>query len=157
MKEKKDRVEDALAATRAAIDEGIVPGGGIALKSLISSITNVTGENSSQNEGISIIVKACSAPFNYIMENAGLNADIIWSKINSPLTKGFEKPGFNARSEEYTCMFKDGIIDPVKVTRIALEKAVSVAGTMLTTECIVTKIKDDNNKEAVNPMAGMGF
>ena len=157
MKEKKDRVEDALAATRAAIDEGIVPGGGIALKNLISSITNVNGENSSQNEGISIIIKACSAPFNYIMENAGLNADIIWSKINSPLTKGFEKPGFNARSEEYTCMFKDGIIDPVKVTRIALEKAVSVAGTMLTTECIVTKIKDDNNKEAVNPMAGMGF
>ncbi len=157
MKEKKDRVEDALAATRAAIDEGIVPGGGIALKSVISSITNITGENSSQNEGISIIVKACSAPFNYIMENAGLNADIIWSKINSPLTKGFEKPGFNARTEEYTCMFKDGIIDPVKVTRIALEKAVSVAGTMLTTECIVTKIKDDNNKETVNPMAGMGF
>jgi len=151
MKEKKDRVEDALAATRAAIDEGIVPGGGIALMRARSSITNLQGENDIQNQGISIVLKACSAPFNSIMENAGLNSDVIWNKVSEE-AKTF---GFDARNEEVVDMLKSGIIDPAKVTRVALEKAVSVAGTMLTTECVVSKIKDDNKKETANPMAGM--
>ena len=151
MKEKKDRVEDALAATRAAIDEGIVPGGGIALMRARASITNLQGENADQNEGISIVLSACSSPFNSIMENAGLNAEVIWNKID-----GSKKTqGFDARSENLVDMLEAGIIDPAKVTRVALEKAVSVAGTMLTTECVVSKIKDKDNKESVNPMAGM--
>tara|TARA_R110000851_G_scaffold94758_6_gene205770 strand:+ start:663 stop:2288 length:1626 start_codon:yes stop_codon:yes gene_type:complete len=154
MKEKKDRVEDALAATRAAIDEGIVPGGGIALMKARRSATDLTGENASQNEGISIILKACSSPFNSIMENAGLNAEVIWNTIEAN-TK-MKNAGYDARNEKVVDMLEAGIIDPAKVTRVALEKAVSVAGTMLTTECVVSKIKSDDNAP-VNPMAGMGF
>ena len=154
MKEKKDRVEDALAATRAAIDEGIVPGGGIALMKARRSATDLTGENASQTEGISIILKACSSPFNSIMENAGLNADVIWNTIEAN-TK-MKNAGYDARNEKVVDMLEAGIIDPAKVTRVALEKAVSVAGTMLTTECVVSKIKSDDNAP-VNPMAGMGF
>jgi len=150
MKEKKDRVEDALAATRAAIDEGIVPGGGIALMRARTSITSLEGENDAQNQGISIVLKACSAPFNSIMENAGLNSDVIWNKV----AEENKTYGFDARNEEVVDMLESGIIDPAKVTRVALEKAVSVAGTMLTTECVVSKIKTDN-KETANPMAGM--
>ena len=153
MKEKKDRVEDALAATRAAIDEGIVPGGGVALKLALKAAQTLNGENPSQSEGISIVIKACSAPFNSIMENAGLNADVIWNKIGTTSTTH----GYDARKEEVVDMFEAGIIDPVKVTRVALEKAASVAGTMLTTECIVTKVKEEKTEKAVNPMAGMGF
>ena len=154
MKEKKDRVEDALAATRAAIDEGIVPGGGIALMRARTAITDMKGENSDQMEGVSIVLRACSSPFNSIMENAGLNAEVIWNKIDSSKKTN----GYDARSEELVDMLEAGIIDPAKVTRVALEKAVSVAGTMLTTECVVSKIKtDDNNNNAANPMAGMGF
>jgi len=162
MKEKKDRVEDALAATRAAIDEGIVPGGGIALMLARSSATSLKGENDTQNEGISIILKACSSPFNTIMENAGLNADVIWNNIYDSRPDGKSEAfsnsyGYDVRREIYVDMVKEGIIDPAKVTRVALEKAVSVAGTMLTTECVVTKIKEDNNNKAANTMAGMGF
>ena len=100
---------------------------------------------------ISGVLSACSSPFNSIMENAGLNAEVIWNKIDvSKKTQGFD-----ARSENLVDMLEAGIIDPAKVTRVALEKAVSVAGTMLTTECVVSKIKDKDNKESVNPMAGM--
>ncbi len=152
MKEKKDRVEDALAATRAAIDEGIVPGGGIALMRARIAATSLQGENADQNEGISIVLSACSSPFNSIMENAGLNADVIWNKLDDSKNN----QGYDARNEEVVDMLEAGIIDPAKVTRVALEKAVSVAGTMLTTECVVSKIKtEDNNNNAANPMAGM--
>jgi len=162
MKEKKDRVEDALASTRAAIDEGVVPGGGIALMRARSSIVNLKGENTDQHEGISIVLKACEAPFNYIMENAGLNAEVIWNNIYDSRPDGKSEAfsnsyGYDVRREIYVDMVKEGIIDPAKVTRVALEKAVSVAGTMLTTECVVTKIKEDNNNKAANTMAGMGF
>jgi|ETNvirnome_6_100_1030635.scaffolds.fasta_scaffold01255_11 chaperonin GroEL len=162
MKEKKDRVEDALASTRAAIDEGVVPGGGIALMRARSSIVNLKGENTDQHEGISIVLKACEAPFNYIMENAGLNAEVIWNNIYDSRPDGKSEAfsnsyGYDVRREIYVDMVKEGIIDPAKVTRVALEKAVSVAGTMLTTECVVTKIKEDNNNKAADTMAGMGF
>jgi len=152
MKEKKDRVEDALAATRAAINEGIVPGGGTALMNARKSATSLKGENDTQDEGIGIILKACASPFNTILENAGLNAEVIWNKIQEEESENY---GYDARTEQYVDMLKAGIIDPAKVTRVALEKAVSVAGTMLTTECVVTKIKDENANNAANPMAGM--
>ena len=152
MKEKKDRVEDALAATRAAIDEGIVSGGGVALMKARETLMNFTDDNPYQDEGIRIVQKVLSSPFNSIMENAGLNSDVIWNKVEEA---GPDK-GYDARSEKVVDMIESGIIDPVKVTRVALEKAVSVAGTMLTTECIVTKVKTEDNKE-VNPMAMMGM
>ena len=149
MKEKKDRVEDALAATRAAIDEGIVPGGGIALMKARENATDLPFENDDQREGHSIVLKACSAPFSSIMENAGLNSEVIWNKLGEE-----DNRGYDARSEKYVDMFEAGIIDPAKVTRVALEKAVSVAGTMLTTECVLTRIKKEKDTP-VNPMAGM--
>ena len=153
--EKKDRVEDALAATRAAIDEGIVPGGGIALRKAKSSILRLKGENDDQTEGIQVIVKACNIPFSCILENAGLNADVIWKDIkNQDITGKFDEPGFDARNEEYVCMYESGIIDPVKVTRIALQKAASVAGTLLTTECVVTRLNNEEKTPDPN-MAGM--
>jgi chaperonin GroEL len=155
MKEKKDRVEDALAATRAAIDEGIVPGGGTALMRARPEAQNLEFENEDQKEGHSIILKAVATPFNCIMENAGLNAEVIWNNICDPeLADQSEHVGFDARTETYGDMFKSGIIDPAKVTRIAIEKAASVAGTMLTTECIITRIPNENDAKE-NPMAGM--
>jgi len=150
LKEKKDRVEDALAATRAAVDEGVVPGGGVALRNAIKNI-EVETDNDDQKSGVEIVVSACKAPFNIIMENAGLNAEVIWNKLDS----NNDSEGFDARSGKVVDMFEAGIIDPAKVTRVALEKAVSIASTMLTTECLITSIKDDNNEPAGNPMAGM--
>lgn len=163
LKEKKDRVEDALNATRAAIDEGIVPGGGSALRWAIdnpsSSFIEVETENTDQEIGIQIINNACKAPFNAIMENAGLNADVVWSDIHRKMTEEYsESPddlvwGYDARNEKVVNMISAGIIDPTKVTRIALEKACSVAGTMLTTECIITINKED--KKQMPQMPGM--
>tara|TARA_R110002012_G_scaffold238757_1_gene412601 strand:- start:124 stop:1785 length:1662 start_codon:yes stop_codon:yes gene_type:complete len=163
LKEKKDRVEDALNATRAAIDEGIVPGGGSALRWAVNNqelldIT-VNTENRDQEIGVDIIHDACKAPFNAIMENAGLNPDVIWSDIHRKMTEEYsESPddliwGYDARNEKVVNMISAGIIDPTKVTRIALEKACSVAGTMLTTECIVTINKED--KKQLPQMPGM--
>jgi chaperonin GroEL len=155
LKEKKDRVEDALAATRAAVDEGVVPGGGVALRRIINSIdvnTDIDCENDDQREGANIVIQACKSPFNKIMDNAGLNPDVVWNKLNIDN----DSQGFDARKEEVVDMFDAGIIDPAKVTRVALEKAASIAGIMLTTECLITSIPDDN-KEPVNPLAGMGM
>jgi chaperonin GroEL len=149
MKEKKDRVEDALNATRAALDEGIIPGGGIALMRCLE--TPNTFENSDQALGAKIIEKACSAPFKYIMENAGLNPEVIWEKVKDKV----ETVGYDARKEEVVDMIIEGIIDPTKVTRVALEKAASVAGTLLTTECVITKNPEEAGQEP--PMAGGGF
>ena len=153
LKEKKDRVEDALAATRAAIDEGIVPGGGIALMKTKTVAQDLPFENTDQQEGHSIILQACSTPFNSIMENAGLNAEVIWNKIVASKYNG--TGGYDARNEKVVDMFESGIIDPAKVTRVALEKAASVAGTMLTTECVVSKVKTKDDNKSANPMAGM--
>ena len=150
LNEKKDRVEDALAATRAAVDEGIIPGGGVALMRIGKTHEFKTMETEDTNAGIEIVSKAIQSPFRLIMENAGLNAEVIWNKLD-------DTNGYDARTEQVVDMYEAGIIDPVKVTRVALEKAASVAGTMLITECIVTneKDKDDNNAAGANPMAGM--
>ena len=143
MKEKKDRIDDALNATKAAIFEGIIPGGGVMLRGY--NVEDIVGfENDDQCLGMDIVVKACHAPFNTIMENAGLNADVVWNTVNNST---LSNAGYDARNEKVVDMIKEGIIDPVKVTRIALEKAASVAGTMLTTECVVTNIKEDTKAD----------
>ena len=158
MKEKKYRVEDALNATRAAVDEGVVPGGGTALLRAAEHCSEKIGvscgcQNRDQEIGYDIVMNACKAPFNYIMNNAGLNADVIANDINKSKKKN---AGYDARNEEHVDMFKAGIIDPVKVTRTAIEKAASVASTMLTTDCVITSIKEDG-AEADPGMMGGGF
>ena len=148
MKEKKDRVDDALNATKAAVEEGIIPGGGIVLRRYDGEDEDIF-DNVDQCLGMDIVIKACHAPFNTIMENAGLNADVIYNKLDE-----FLKDGYDARTDKVVDMIEAGIIDPVKVTRIALEKAASVAGTMLTTECVVTNIPKDE-PESQGQMPGM--
>jgi chaperonin GroEL len=133
MKEKKDRVDDALSATRAAVEEGIVPGGGVAFIRGISAIESLKGENEDQNTGISIIKKALEEPLRQIVRNAGLTGSVIMEKIKA----GKSDYGFNARNEQYENLYESGVIDPTKVTRIALENAASIAGLMLTTECLI--------------------
>ena len=141
MKEKKDRVDDALNATKAAVEEGIIAGGGTVLRG--SSPNPEYGyENDDQLLGRDIVVKACHAPFNSILENAGLNAEVIWNKIQNNDLMG---AGYDVRTETVLPDMVDaGIVDPVKVTRVALEKAASVAGTMITTECVMTNIKEED-------------
>ena len=134
MKEKKDRVDDALHATRAAVEEGIVVGGGVALVRAIKSLEKVNGENEDQNIGINIVRKSLEAPIRIIAENAGVEGSVVL--MNVLKSKGDN--GFNARTEEYENLKKAGVIDPTKVTRIALENAASIAGMVLTTECVVT-------------------
>ena len=147
MKEKKDRVEDALNATKAAVEEGIIAGGGTVLRGYYNE-SNDMYENEDQCLGRDIVANACKAPFNAILENAGLNADVIWNKIVTNNANG-TAAGYDAREEVVLeDMVDAGIIDPVKVTRVALEKAASVAGTMLTTECVITDIpKDEPNQQ----------
>jgi len=134
MKEKKDRVDDALHATRAAVEEGIVVGGGVALVRAIKSLEKINGENEDQNIGINIVRKSLEAPIRIIAENAGVEGSVVL--MNVLKSKGDN--GFNARTEEYENLKKAGVIDPTKVTRIALENAASIAGMVLTTECVVT-------------------
>ena len=156
LNEKKDRVEDALAATRAAVDEGVVAGGGVSLMRLSKSVEFETHEIEDMNIGTEIVKTAIQAPFRAIMENAGLNADVVWNGIE--LASDDTAFGYDARNEKLTNMFEAGIIDPVKVTRVALEKAASVAGTMLITECTVTNIPSKGDSAPpMNPMAGMGM
>ena len=148
LKEKKDRVEDALNATRAALDEGIIAGGGVALKRAVAGIEFGSYDNADQNDGAMIISRACEKPFNMIMQNAGLNSDVIWNKIEASEYNG--TAGYDARREVVVDMFKAGIIDPTKVTKTALQKAASVAGTLLTTECVITSAKNDKEDAAPN-------
>ena len=151
MKEKKDRVEDALNATKAAVEEGIIAGGGTVLRGYYNE-SNDMYENEDQCLGRDIVANACKAPFNAILENAGLNADVIWNKIVTNNANG-TAAGYDAREEVVLeDMVDAGIIDPVKVTRVALEKAASVAGTMLTTECVVTDIPKDEIEQPQMPM-----
>ena len=140
MKEKKDRVDDALAATKAAIEEGIIPGGGVALIRAGSKLKNLTGENDDENTGIDIIATAIQEPLRQIVANSGGEGSVVISKI---LTKKGDF-GYNAKTDSYENMLKAGIIDPTKVTRIALENAASVAGMLLTTECVLADIKEEN-------------
>jgi chaperonin GroEL len=152
MEEKKFRVEDSLCATRAALDEGIVPGGGIAL--MHSRNVEVDTENKDQELGAQIVIEACKSPFNAIMENAGLNSEVIWNQVAASGLNG--TGGYDARSEKIVDMFKEGIIDPAKVTRTAIEKAGSVAGTIITTECLITReIDKEGVDHTVNMPMGM--
>ncbi|PIY03413.1 MAG: chaperonin GroEL, partial [Bacteroidetes bacterium CG_4_10_14_3_um_filter_31_20] len=150
MKEKKDRVDDALHATRAAVEEGIVPGGGIAYIRAIKDIEKLKGSNEDEQTGIEIIKRALEEPLRQIVENAGLEGSVIVNKVIG------EKDdfGFNAQTEKYENLYKAGVIDPTKVTRIALENAASVAGMFLTTECVIAEIKED--KPAMPAMPGGG-
>ncbi len=133
MKEKKDRVDDALHATRAAIEEGIVVGGGVALVRAISSLDGLQGANEDENIGISIVRKALEAPIRVIAENAGIDGSIVFHKV----LEGKDGFGYNARTDKFEDLKKAGVIDPTKVTRIALENAASIAGLILTTECVI--------------------
>lgn len=150
MKEKKDRVDDALAATRAAIEEGIVPGGGVALVRAIEALAGLQGLNLDETTGIKIIARAIEEPLRIIVGNAGLEGSVIVAKVK----EGKGDFGFNAKTEEYCSMYEAGIIDPTKVTRVALENAASVASLLLTTEATIVELP---KKEASMPPMGGGM
>ena len=150
MKEKKDRVDDALHATRAAVEEGIIAGGGVAFVRAKSKLVKLKSENQDEATGIKIIARAIEEPLRQIAENAGHEGSVIVSKV----LEGKDDYGFNAKTGEYVQMHKAGIIDPTKVTRIALENAASVAGMILTTECALVDIKEDSPAAAMPPMGG---
>ena len=152
MKEKKDRVDDALHATRAAVEEGIVAGGGVALVRTKSKLAKLKSENADEKTGIQIVEKAIEAPIRTIVENAGGEGSIVISKV----LESQDSIGYDAKNEEYVDMLKAGIIDPKKVTRIALENAASVAGMILTTECAVVDIKEES-PAPMPPMGGGGM
>ncbi|NVO02020.1 MAG: chaperonin GroEL [Bacteroidetes bacterium] len=154
MKEKKDRFDDALHATRAAIEEGIVPGGGVAYIRAIESLDKMKGINEDETTGIAIIRRALEEPLRMIVENAGAEGSIVVQKVK----EGKADFGYNARTDKYENLLKSGVIDPTKVTRVALENAASVAGMLLTTECVLADIKEDAGAGMpMNPgMGGMG-
>jgi len=152
MKEKKDRVDDALHATRAAVEEGIVAGGGVALLRARKALKRITSENLDEATGIQIITKAIESPLRTIVENAGGEGSVVVAKV----LEGKGNFGYDAKSETYVDLLKQGIIDPKKVTRIALENAASVAGMILTTECALVDIKEDA-PPAMPPMGGGGM
>ena len=151
MKEKKDRVDDALHATRAAVEEGIVAGGGVALVRAKKTLEKITTDNLDETTGVQIVNKAIEAPLRTIVENAGGEGSVVINKV----LEGKKDFGYDAKSEQYVDMLKAGIIDPKKVTRIALENAASVAGMILTTECALVDIKED--APAMPPMGGGGM
>ena len=150
MKEKKDRVDDALHATRAAVEEGIVAGGGVALVRAKSVLNDITTENLDETTGIQIVARAIEAPLRTIVENAGGEGSVVVSKV----MEGKNDFGYDAKTETYVDMLKAGIIDPKKVTRIALENAASVAGMILTTECALVDIKEAAPAGGGMPMGG---
>ena len=150
MKEKKDRVDDALAATRAAVEEGIIPGGGVALVRAAAALENVSVENEDERTGVQIITKAIESPLRQIVANAGGEGAVIVSKIQ----EGKDDFGYNAKTDTFEPMLKAGIIDPTKVTRVALENAASVAGMLLTTECVLADIPEENPMQMGGGMPG---
>ena len=152
MKEKKDRVDDALHATRAAVEEGIIAGGGVAFVRAKKVLEKVKFANQDEKTGVAIVARAIEEPLRQIAENAGNEGSVVVSKV----LEGKDDFGFNAKTEEYVNMHKAGIIDPTKVTRIALENAASVAGMILTTECALVDIKEEN-PPAMPPMGGGGM
>ena len=151
MKEKKDRVDDALSATRAAVAEGIVPGGGVAYMRCVAALENFHGDNDDENTGIQIVKRAIEEPLRQIVANAGLEGAIIVQNVKD----GKGDYGYNARSGKYENFFESGGIDPAKVTRVALENAASIAGMFLTTECVIAEKKEENPAPAM-PAGGMG-
>ncbi len=150
MKEKKDRVDDALCATRAAIEEGIVAGGGVAYIRAISAIDKLKGENADEHTGIQIIRRAIEEPLRQIVINAGKEGAVVAQKVS----EGTGNFGYNARYDRYEDLMKAGVVDPAKVARVALENAASIAGMFLTTECVIVEKKEDKPMPAMNP--GMG-
>ena len=153
MKEKKDRFDDALHATRAAVEEGIIPGGGTALVRAGQKLDGVQPENEDEKLGVEIIRRAIEAPMRMIVENAGLESSVIVNEVK----KGTGDFGYNARAEKYENLFQSGVIDPAKVTRVALQNAASIAGLLLTTECVMCDIKEPEPPMPANPgMGGMG-
>jgi len=151
MKEKKDRFDDALNATRAAIEEGIIPGGGVAYIRAISAIEKLKGLNEDETTGIAIVKRALEEPLRQIVENAGLDGAVVAQKVK----EGKDDFGYNARTEVYENLFKSGVIDPTKVARVALENAASIAGMLLTTECVLANRKEE--KEPKMPMSPGGY
>jgi len=153
MKEKKDRFDDALHATRAANEEGIIPGGGVAYIRSIDCLNLLKGDNEDENTGIAIVKRALEEPLRQIVENAGLEGSVIVQKVK----EGKGDFGFNAHTEVYESLYKAGVIDPTKVARVALENAASIAGMLLTTECVLADIKEEKEPAMPNPgMGGMG-
>ncbi len=150
MKEKKDRVDDALHATRAAVEEGFVAGGGVALVRAKKVLEKLTADNLDEVTGIQIVARAIESPLRTIVENAGGEGSVVINKV----LEGKKDFGYDAKSDEYVDMLKAGIIDPKKVTRVALENAASVAGMILTTECALIDIKEDNPAGGMPPMGG---
>jgi len=156
MKEKKDRVDDALHATRAAVEEGIIPGGGIAFIRAIASLAKLEGENNDENTGIAIIRRALEEPLRQIVANAGIEGSIVVQKVK----EGKGDFGFNARTEKYENMMKAGVIDPTKVGRVALENAASIASMLLTTECVIAdkpELKEAGGHDHGGMPGGMGM
>ncbi|MCF0160447.1 MAG: chaperonin GroEL, partial [Bacteroidaceae bacterium] len=154
MKEKKDRVDDALCATRAAIEEGIVPGGGVAYIRAIDALETLEGENADEATGISIIKRAIEEPLRQIVENAGKEGAVVVNAVRA----GKNDFGYNARTDKYENMMAAGVVDPAKVTRVALENAASIAGMFLTTECVIVEKKEDKPEMPMGApgMGGMG-
>ena len=153
MKEKKDRVDDALRATRAAIEEGIVPGGGVAYIRALESLEGLKGDNADETTGIEIIKRAIEEPLRQIVANAGKEGAVVVQKVR----EGKGDFGYNARTDVYENLHAAGVVDPAKVTRVALENAASIAGMFLTTECVIVEKKEDKPEMPMNPgMGGMG-
>lgn len=152
MKEKKDRVDDALHATRAAVEEGIVPGGGVAFIRAVEALDKLKGANEDETTGIAIVKRALEEPLRQIVENAGLEGSIVVQKVK----EGKADFGFNAKEEQYENLYKAGVIDPTKVTRIALENAASIAGMVLTTECVVAEKPKKEEPHMPTGAPGMG-
>ena len=153
MKEKKDRVDDALAATRAAVEEGIVPGGGVALIRAISAVADLEGENADETTGVQIVRRALEEPLRQIVFNAGGEGAVVVQKV----LEGKDDYGYNARTEVFENLFAAGVIDPTKVTRVAIENAASISGMLLTTECVLAEEPEDESAAAAAAAAaGMG-
>jgi len=150
MKEKKDRVDDALSATRAAVEEGIVAGGGVAYVRAISALQNIKGENEDEQTGINIVARAIEEPLRTIVENAGVEGSVVIQKVK----EGKDDFGYNARTDKYENLIAAGVIDPTKVARVALENAASVAGMFLTTECVIADKKEEMPPMAMPQMGG---
>jgi chaperonin GroEL len=151
MKEKKDRVDDALHATRAAVEEGIVAGGGVAFIRAIEALANLKGDNEDENTGIQIVKRAVEEPLRQICENAGIEGSIVVQKVK----EGKADFGYNARTDKYENLIAAGVIDPTKVSRVALENAASIASMLLTTECVLAdEPEEDKGHAAMPPMGG---
>jgi chaperonin GroEL len=151
MKEKKDRVDDALHATRAAVEEGIVPGGGIALIRAKQAVSGLKGANHDQSVGVDIVLRAIEAPLRSIVENAGGSADVVINEI----VNGTANYGFNAANDTYGDMLEMGVVDPTKVTRCALQNAAGVAGLLLTTDCAINELPKEESANQGHGHHGM--